>query len=124
MSTETAMGALRIALSAPARTIKIEFQGGEPLLNFPLIKQIVAAAIEQKPAEKNIEFVIATNLALLNDEVLDFCREHSVLLSTSLDGPADIHNRNRPRPGGNSHELAVAGIRRAQAALGPCAQQP
>jgi uncharacterized protein len=119
MSPETAMRALRVALSAPAPTIKIEFQGGEPLLNFPLIKQIVAAARRDKPAEKNLEFVIATNLALLNDEVLDFCRENSILLSTSLDGPADLHNRNRPRPGGNSHELAVAGIRRAQKAIGP-----
>jgi His-Xaa-Ser system radical SAM maturase HxsB len=38
--------------------------------------------------------------------------------STSLDGPADLHNRNRPRPGGNSHDLAVKGIRRAQEVLG------
>jgi sulfatase maturation enzyme AslB (radical SAM superfamily) len=58
MSPETAMRALRVALSAPAPTIKIEFQGGEPLLNFPLIKQIVAAARRDKPAEKNLEFVI------------------------------------------------------------------
>jgi uncharacterized protein len=39
-------------------------------------------------------------------------------LSTSLDGPADLHNKNRPRPGGNSHELAVKGIKRAQEVLG------
>jgi uncharacterized protein len=118
MSEETAMRALRVALSAPAPTIKIEFQGGEPLLNFPLIKQIVEWARRDVPAGKTLEFVIATNLALLNDEVLGFCRENSILLSTSLDGPADLHNQNRPRPGHNSHELAVAGIRRAQITLG------
>ena len=74
---------------------------------------------ERAPARsKTVEFVIASNLALLNDEVLAFCRDNDVLLSTSLDGPADLHNRNRPRPGGNSHELAVAGIQRAQAVLG------
>jgi His-Xaa-Ser system radical SAM maturase HxsB len=112
------MRALKVALSAPAPTIKIEFQGGEPLLNFPLIKQIVAWARRDVPAGKTLEFVIATNLALLDDDVLDFCRDNSVLLSTSLDGPADLHNRNRPRPGHNSHELAAAGIRRAQTALG------
>jgi len=118
MSVDTAMRALRVAFSAPPPTIKIEFQGGEPLLNFPLIRQIVEAARLDKPPSKTIEFVIATNLALLDDDVLAFCRENSILLSTSLDGPADLHNRNRPRPGGNSHQMAVDGIRRAQITLG------
>jgi uncharacterized protein len=118
MSEDTAICALRIALAAPAPTIKIEFQGGEPLLNFPLIQQIVEAARRKAPDGKKLEFVIASNLALLTDEVLDFCRVNSILLSTSLDGPGDLHNRNRPRPGGNSHQLAVEGIRRAQTALG------
>lgn len=119
MSDETAMRALGVALSAPAKSIKIEFQGGEPLLNFDLIRAIVAAAREQAAARgKHVGFVIASNLALLTDEVLAFCKENSVLLSTSLDGPADLHNRNRPRPGGNSHALAVAGIQRAQELLG------
>jgi uncharacterized protein len=118
MSEGTAMRALRIALSVPAPTIKIEFQGGEPLLNFPLILQIVETARRDAPVGKTVEFVIASNLALLTDEVLEFCRDNSILLSTSLDGPADLHNRNRPRPGGNSHQLAVDGIRRAQTALG------
>jgi sulfatase maturation enzyme AslB (radical SAM superfamily) len=62
--------------------------------------------------------VIASNLALLTDEHLAFCKAHKVLLSTSLDGPADLHNKNRPRPRGNSHELVVKGIKRAQEILG------
>jgi sulfatase maturation enzyme AslB (radical SAM superfamily) len=107
MSEETAMRALRVALSASAPMIKIEFQGGEPLLNFPLIQHIVETARRDAPAGKTLEFVIASNLALLTDEVLTFCRDNSILLSTSLDGPADLHNRNRPRPGRNSHQLAV-----------------
>lgn len=119
MSQETAQRALTIALDSPSSHIKIEFQGGEPLLNFPLIKKIVLAAKEMAPAlNKTIDFVIATNLALLNDDHLDFCQRHGVQLSTSLDGPADLHNKNRPRPGNNSHALAVANIRRAQEALG------
>jgi His-Xaa-Ser system radical SAM maturase HxsB len=119
MSEEIALRAVDVALSAPAPRIKIEFQGGEPLLNFGLVRKIVAAAQERAPGHnKTVEFVIASNLALLTDEVLAFCRDNDILLSTSLDGPADLHNRNRPRPGGNSHKLAVAGIRRAQAVLG------
>ncbi len=119
MSEETAMRALAVALSSPSKGVKIEFQGGEPLLNFGLIKTVVAAAREQAPtAGKQVDFVITSNLALLDDEVLTFCRDNNVHLSTSLDGPADLHNGNRPRPGGNSHELAVDGIRRIQQELG------
>jgi His-Xaa-Ser system radical SAM maturase HxsB len=119
MSEEIALRAVDVALSAPAPRIKIEFQGGEPLLNFELVRMIVGAVQERAPARgKTAAFVIASNLALLTDEVLAFCRDNGILLSTSLDGPADLHNRNRPRAGGNSHELAVAGIRRAQATLG------
>lgn len=117
MSEDTARRALDVAMSSPPPAIKIEFQGGEPLLNFGLIKSIVAATLAQDSG-KRVEFVITSNLALLDDEVLTFCREHSILLSTSLNGPADLHNRNRPRPGSNSHQLAVDGIRRAQSALG------
>jgi uncharacterized protein len=62
--------------------------------------------------------VIASNLALLTGEMLDFCKAHDVSISTSLDGPADLHNKNRPRAGGKSHELAVHGIKRAQQVLG------
>ena len=119
MSEETASRALNIAFQSPSDRIKIEFQGGEPLLNFPLIKSIVLAAkMKGSAVGKKVGFVIASNLALLDDAVLAFCKENNVFLSTSLDGPADLHNKNRPRPGGNSHELATQGIRRAQVVLG------
>ena len=119
MSEAIAERALRIALESPSSRIKIEFQGGEPLLNFPLVTKIVENAKLAAPkAGKKIEFVIASNLALLTDDILAFCKHNNVLLSTSLDGPADLHNRNRPRPGGNSYELAVKGIKAAQRVLG------
>ncbi len=120
MSEETARHALNIAFESPSKRIKIEFQGGEPLLNFPLISTIVSAAkVRAAEIGKTVDFVIASNLALLDDAILAFCKANEVLLSTSLDGPADLHNKNRPRPGGNSHELATRGIRRAQEVLGP-----
>ncbi|MCV0387082.1 MAG: His-Xaa-Ser system radical SAM maturase HxsB [Nitrobacter sp.] len=119
MSEETAERALAIALESPSPAIKLEFQGGEPLLNFPLIEKIVANAKAQAPrVGKTIQFVITSNLALLSDDILSFCKSNEVMISTSLDGPADLHNKNRPRPGGNSHDLAVKGIKRAQQILG------
>jgi uncharacterized protein len=119
MSLETAERGLDMAFRSPSRALKIEFQGGEPLLNFGLIEEVVRRAKERNQAEhRSLGFVIATNLALLNDEMLEFCRRHEVNISTSLDGPTDLHNRNRPRPGRDSWERAVNGIRRAQEALG------
>ena len=119
MSSETAAKALDLVFRSPSPALKIEFQGGEPLLNFPLIREIVLSAKEWNIREnRDLEFVVATNLALVTDEILEFFRQHSVLISTSLDGPADLHNQNRPRPGGNSHELAVRGINQARMALG------
>jgi His-Xaa-Ser system radical SAM maturase HxsB len=67
---------------------------------------------------KRLSFVIATNLALLDDEVLDFCEAHAVYLSTSLDGPEALHNHNRRRPGQDSWSRTVAGIRRIHERLG------
>jgi uncharacterized protein len=119
MSRETAAKALDLVFRSPSPALKIEFQGGEPLLNFSLIRDIVTWAEHRNLQERRrLEFVIATNLALISEDILAFCREHQILISTSLDGPPDLHNRNRPRPGGNSHELAVKGIERARAALG------
>jgi His-Xaa-Ser system radical SAM maturase HxsB len=117
MSEQTAHNALQIALSTPSERIKLEFQGGEPLLNFDLIKKIIVAAKAQA-SDKKIDFVIASNLALLDGEILSFCKANGVFLSTSLDGPAELHNKNRPRKGNNSHELAVKGIQLAQQELG------
>lgn len=119
MSEDTAERAVEMTFRSPSSAIKIEFQGGEPLLNFERIQQIVRIAKDRNLVEKrDLQFVIATNLALLNDEHLAFCNEHSILLSTSLDGPEELHNKNRPRPGRDSYQRVIDGIRRARAVLG------
>lgn len=119
MSEETAMHSLDLTFRSPAEAIKIEFQGGESMLNFPLIKQIVLEAETRNQREgRNLQFVIATNLAVATREMLDFCAEHGINISTSLDGPRDLHNRNRPRPGGDSYERVTRGIRLAREIVG------
>ena len=119
MSLETANRAVDLVFCSPSPSLKIEFQGGEPLLNFDLIKHIVDRVSGVNERERReLDFVIATNLAVVTDEMLEFCRAHSIHISTSLDGPAEIHNKNRPRPGGDSHERAVTGIGRVREVLG------
>ncbi|MEG8222651.1 His-Xaa-Ser system radical SAM maturase HxsB [Sphingomonas sp. HH69] len=119
MTEETALKALDLVFRSPSPTIKIEFQGGESLLNMTIIRFVVAEAKKRNEVHRrDLAFVIATNLAVIDDDILAFAREHDIMLSTSLDGPADLHNRNRPRPGKDSYERAVDGIRRARTAVG------
>lgn len=120
MSQETADRAIDFTFQSPSPYIKIEFQGGEPLLNFELIQYIVLKAEERNKVEcRHLQFVIATNLALINEGILSFCLEHDIYISTSLDGPKELHNLNRPRPGKNSYELAIEGINKVRSILGP-----
>jgi His-Xaa-Ser system radical SAM maturase HxsB len=119
MSEETASRALDLVFRSPSSHIKIEFQGGEPLLNFERIVQIVEEAKERNADfGKNVEFVITTNLALGNNEIFEYCRNNNIVISTSLDGPAFIHNANRPRPEHNSYELTIEKLRQARETLG------
>lgn len=120
MRPEHVERALQVVFRTPNQSIKIEFQGGEPLLNFELIKTVVQRANELNREHcKNLQFVIASNLTHLDDATLEFCKEHRIFLSTSLDGPERLHNARRKLRTGNSYELTVAGIRRAREVLGP-----
>ena len=119
MTQEIAEKALELVFLSPSPTIKIEFQGGEPLLNFDLIKFIVQKAIKLNLSHKKLlDFVVATNLALIDREILHFCKENKVHISTSLDGQEDLHNKNRPRPGKNSYEKVIEGITLSRDILG------
>ena len=119
MTPEIADKALDLVFRSPSQTLKIEFQGGEPLLNFEMIKYVVEQAkIRNLVAKRDLAFVIATNLAPITHEMLEFCREHDIVISTSLDGPKDLHNKNRPRPGKDSWERATKGIELARQVLG------
>ena len=108
MTEETADKAFDIVFQSPNPAIKIEFQGGEPLLNWPRIKYVVEKAeARNKVEQRNLQFVITTTLSLATDEMLEYCRDHRIFLSSSLDGPEDLHNKNRPRPGRDSYARFV-----------------
>jgi len=119
MSIATADRAIVMMMDSPAPALTLEIQGGEPLLAFDLIQYIVPEAkklaIERG---KDLDIVVCTNLACVTDDMLLYFRDECVKVSTSLDGPAFLHNKNRPRPGHNSYEKAIEGIERSRAILG------
>jgi len=120
MRNEHADLAVDFAFSSPSPTLKLEFQGGEPLLNFELIRRIVERAkAKNREYGKDLQFVIASNLTHLNREVLDFCKLHRMAFSTSLDGPEDLHNTHRTLHRKNSHQATIEGIQQIVDHLGP-----
>ncbi|MBI9081444.1 MAG: radical SAM protein, partial [Pseudodesulfovibrio sp.] len=97
MSIETAKQCLNFAFETPSPYIKIEFQGGEPTLNFATLEASVQYAQDlAKARNKTVEFVVCTNLFDLDDSKLNFLYENEVQVSTSLDGPKELHDHCRP----------------------------
>ena len=119
MTTETAHATVDLILKSSATAITVEFQGGEPLLNFPIIKLVVQRmATERDKCGKQIDFVVATNLSILTTEILTFFKDYKVDVSTSLDGPAFIHDSNRPKVGNDSHSILLENLERTRSVLG------
>lgn len=90
------------AMNTPSDVLKFEFQGGEPLLNFETVEKVIDYA-ERKAEEKNrkVSFSIVTNLTALDEENIQGLRRKNLNVTTSLDGPRDLHNANRKYLGGN-----------------------
>ena len=119
MDDATADAALDLVFESEAETLTIEFQGGEAALAFPRMRRIVEQAAERaKAAGRRVRFVMTTTLHLLTDEMLEFCRDHGVELSSSLDGPEHVHNANRPNATRDSFQRTVEGIARARSVCG------
>ncbi len=119
MSEEDARAAVGLLFKAPARHLTVEFQGGEPLLAFPRIRQIVEAIEDRNKIEqRDLTYTITTTLHHLTDENLEFFKKYDVRVSTSLDGPEELHNVNRPNAARDSHQRTLAGLARARAHLG------
>lgn len=117
MSRETMAKSVDLMFHSPAEAITMEFQGGEPSLVPDLIEYGIQLAEEKnKTADKAISYVLCTNSINLTDRMLEICTRYNVIISTSLDGPAFLHNANRGKR--DSYEKVVAGIARGRAAVG------
>lgn len=90
-----------VKMSGKRINLEVDFFGGEPLMNFPVIKQLVAYGRSlEKQHNKQFKFTTTTNCTLLNDEMIDFLNQEMDNVVISLDGRPDVHDRMRPTPNG------------------------
>lgn len=98
MDLETAKASVDflLAQSAGRKAVHITFFGGETLMNFPLLKQVVTYASEQAAAQgRAIDFSLTTNATLLTPAIIEFLSENRIGVTVSMDGPADLHDKLR-----------------------------
>lgn len=82
--------------NTPNKNITIEFQGGEPLINWDVIRKSIEYSLDKnKYYNKDLIITIVTNLSLMDDDKLKFLIKNNISICTSLDGPSRIHNTNR-----------------------------
>lgn len=104
MSFETGKRALDFLIenSGTRKNLEVDFFGGEPLLNFEVVKQLVNYAREiEKKHNKNFRFTLTTNGVLIDDDVIDFCNKEMDNVVLSLDGRREVHDFFRKDLGGN-----------------------
>ena len=111
MSFEVGKRALDFLIenSGTRRNLEVDFFGGEPLMDFEVIKKLVAYAREQeKIYDKNFRFTLTTNGVLLDDEVMEFANKEMSNVVLSLDGRKEVNDRFRVSPNGKgSYDLIV-----------------
>ena len=103
MSYEVGKAALDflIANSGNRRNLEVDFFGGEPTMNFQVVKDLVAYGREQeKLHNKNFRFTLTTNGILLNDDIMEFANKEMANVVLSIDGRKEVNDRMRPRRGG------------------------
>ena len=122
MSFEVGRRALDFLIenSGTRRNLEVDFFGGEPLMNFDVVKQLVAYARSvEKQHNKNFRFTLTTNGMLIDDDVIDFANRECVNVVLSLDGRKEIHDRYRVDYAGNgSWEKIVPKFQRLVEARG------
>lgn len=104
MSFEVGKAALDFLIenSGTRHNLEVDFFGGEPLMNWDVVKQLVAYGRErEQEADKHFRFTLTTNGVLLNDEVLEFANKEMDNIVLSIDGRRELNDRMRPFRGGN-----------------------
>ncbi|WP_027717992.1 thioether cross-link-forming SCIFF peptide maturase [Desulfovirgula thermocuniculi] len=103
-----------LTASGPRRRVEVDFFGGEPLLNLPVLKELVAYGREKAEAlGKHIKFTVTTNALLLNPDVAAYLNEQDMAVVLSIDGRPQVHDAMRVFPGGGgSYRYVLENVKR------------
>ncbi|MGI5874243.1 MAG: thioether cross-link-forming SCIFF peptide maturase [Bacillota bacterium] len=116
MSFETGRRALDFLLehSGSRRNLEVDFFGGEPLVNFDVVRELTAYARSvEKERGKNFRFTLTTNGLLIDDDVIDFCNREMSNVVLSLDGRKEVNDRFRRTVNGKgSYDLILPKFKR------------
>lgn len=98
-----------VANSWQSRNLQVDFFGGEPLMNFQVVKDLVAYGRSlEETYDKKFRFTLTTNGVLLNDDIMEFANKEMGNVVLSIDGRKEVHDRMRPfRKGAGSYDLIV-----------------
>ena len=109
-----------VANSGKRVNLEVDFFGGEPLLNWQVVKDLVAYGRSlEEPNHKKFRFTLTTNGILLDDEILEFANKEMANLVLSIDGRKEIHDLMRPYRGGQgSYDKVVPIFRKAAESRG------
>jgi len=111
MTVETARAAIELVSREGRNSFCVSFFGGEPLLHFPLIREVVPLAREVAAARsQTVAFRMSTNGLLFTPEILQFCSENGILFAISCDGNQQAHDAQRVFPDGSGSFTALAAL--------------
>jgi len=104
LSRRTAKNIVDFIFQSPSKRIVIEFQGGEPLANFEIVKFVIEYANNlNQGIGKDLSFALVTNLSLMDRPKMNYLINNKIGICTSLDGPKELHNSQR----GNTYDTTV-----------------
>ncbi|MDE7321490.1 MAG: thioether cross-link-forming SCIFF peptide maturase [Lachnospiraceae bacterium] len=98
-----------VANSGSRVNLEVDFFGGEPLMNWQVVKDLVAYGRSlEEPNHKKFRFTLTTNGVLLNDDIIDFANREMANIVLSVDGRKEVHDKMRPLAGGQgSYDLVI-----------------
>lgn len=116
MELETGKCAIDFLLhvSGPRKHVEVDYFGGEPLLNFSVVKELILYGKKRaKEKGKILKQTLTTNSVLLDQEIIDFLNKENIFMILSLDGRPEVHDFMRPFGQGRpSYEKVFGGIKR------------
>ena len=115
MDSEVATRVLKYLFDVRNMNITLEFQGGEPLLNWKTLSFLIEHARKFNVTGKDLRIALVSNLTLLDEAKIKFLLKHDVEICGSLDGPKAVHDKNRVLSNGKgTYDLVVKNVRKIQ----------